>query len=123
MKIEHHIKSKRYTLSNDNIKNGDLVYPIANGRCLDDGSWILHSFYWTEFMFPNEPHRVINTKHGTYKPYQIRTDHGYGPIEKYYKIIKVEEQVKKGESRFGASYHWIDITESELKTIKSKNDE
>lgn len=94
MKIERYHDGLRYTLSNDNLKVGDKVYPIANGRCLDGGGWILHGFDFGEWSsFPQDPHTILNLKHSDYKPYEIRTDHGFGPVEKYYKIIKVEERI------------------------------
>jgi hypothetical protein len=50
MKIEHITKGIRYTLSNENLEVGDKVYPIAQGRCLDDGSWILHDITFKKYM-------------------------------------------------------------------------
>jgi hypothetical protein len=95
MVIEHYHNKLRYTLSNDNLKVGDLVYPIAEGRCLDDGGWILHNFDFRDFCsgFPDEPHTILNLNYSTYKPEEVRTSHGFGPIEMYYKIIKVEERI------------------------------
>jgi uncharacterized protein (DUF2249 family) len=98
MIIEHYHNKLRYTLSNDNLEVGDEVYPIANGRCLDDDGWILHNFDFRDFMcgFPDEPHIIkdLNYDNGRQgKPYQVRTDHGHSPIECYYKIIKIEERI------------------------------
>lgn len=91
MKVEHVLDNYRYTLSNDNLKVNDEVFPIAFGRCLDNGDWILHKFEWGEHSgFPNSPHIIQDLSHSNYKPYQVRTDHGYGPCEKYFKIIKKE---------------------------------
>ncbi|MFW5847494.1 MAG: hypothetical protein ACOCVF_01055 [bacterium] len=96
MEIEKYLNGKfRYLLSNENLKEGDKVYPIANGRCRDDGSWILHGFNFEESLsgFPDNPHTIINLKYSDYKPYEVKTDKGYSPIECYYKIIKVEEKI------------------------------
>lgn len=95
MKIEHYHDGLRYTLSNENLKVGDKVFPIANGRCLDDGGWILHDFDFREFCsgFPNEPHTIQNLNYSDIKSYQIKTDHGFGPIEIYYKILKIEQKI------------------------------
>ena len=62
----------RYTLSNENLKVGDEVYPIAIGRCLDDGGWILHELDFRGFMsgFPNEPHIIKNLNHDNGRQYQ-----------------------------------------------------
>lgn len=100
----------RYTLSNENLKVGDKVYSIADGRCLDGGGWIFHNFDYSECSsgFPNEPHTILDLHHGDYKPYEIRTDFGFGPIESYFKIIKKEHQVKENDRMF-ASYIWIEI--------------
>jgi hypothetical protein len=99
MKVEKVFEGIRYTFSNDNLKENDEVYPIAMGRCLDDGGWILHGFDFRDFLsgFPNEPHTIKCLNHSKYKPEQIRTDMGYGPIECYYKVIKREKQIKESE--------------------------
>ena len=110
MKTEKFHNNIRYTLSNEDLKIGDKVYPIAKGRCLDNGDWILHNFDYRDFMsgFPDEPHTILNLKYSDYKPYEIQTDKGYGPIESYYKIIKMEKQIKEGEG-FATNYKWIEI--------------
>ena len=68
--------------------------------------------------FPNEPHIIkdLNYDNGSQgKAYQVRTDKGYSPIESYFKIIKMEEQIKVRESMFGGSYEWIEIDNSKQK--------
>jgi hypothetical protein len=42
--------------------------------------------------FPNEPHIILDLKHSDYKPYEVRTDHGYSPKERYFKIVKKEKR-------------------------------
>ena len=117
MKIERYHEGIRYTLSNDDLKVGDKVYPIGNGRCLDDGGWILHNLDYRDFMsgFPEEPHTMLdlnydNGKQG--KAYETRTDHGYGPKESYYKIVKKEKR-KEIEQIPGqlhrSSFDWEDV--------------
>jgi len=117
MQIERVHEGIRYTLSNEGIQTGDEVFPIANGRCLDGGGWILHDFDFQDFVsgFPNEPHIIETLKHSDYKPYEVRTDHGYGPIEIYYKIVRVERKVKVRESIFGGSYEWQEFDKKELR--------
>ena len=94
MKIEKVHNKIRYTFSNENLKVGDEVYPIAYGRCLDNGEWVLNDFDFRDFMcgFSNEPHIIedLNYDNGRQgKPYQVRTNKGFSPIECYYKIIKI----------------------------------
>lgn len=103
----------RYTLSNENLKVGDKVYPIASGRCLDNGGWILHDFDFSDFMsgFPDEPHIIENLKYSTYKPYQTKTDRGFSPKECYYKIIKMEEKIVISKSMFGDFKGWVEVSE------------
>lgn len=119
MKIEKVYNKIRYTLSNENLKVGDEVFPIANGRCLDGGGWILHDLDFRDFMsgFPDEPHIIIdlnyNGRQG--KAYQVRTDKGYSPIERYYKIVKLEKRIKVRDSIFGGSYEWVEIENSKQK--------
>jgi hypothetical protein len=110
MNVEKVHNGIRYTLSNDDLKVGDKVFPIAWGRCLDDGGWILHDIDFRELTsgFPDEPHEILDLKHSDYKPYEVRTDHGYSPSECYYKIIKKEKQVKD-TTRMFASYKWEEI--------------
>lgn len=111
MKVEKVYNGIRYTLSNENLAVGDKVYPIARGRCLDDGSWILHEINfgnaWTGF--PEEPHTILDLKYSAdYKPYEVRTDMGYSPIECYYKIIKMEKHEEYMRGIF-KSYKWVEI--------------
>lgn len=114
MKIEHHHNGTRYTLSNDNILNGDKVYPIARGRTIDN-DWILSDLDFREFMcgFPDNPHIIMDMTNSDYKPYEVRTSCGYGPKEMYFKVIKKEVKVNtpppKGQL-FGWKYDWVDIT-------------
>ena len=95
MKIEKVLNGIRYTLSNENLMKGDSVFPIASGRVTDNDEWILHTIEYkpSSTGFPDEPHIIKDLEHSTYKPYQIHTNHGYGPIETYYKIIKKEHKV------------------------------
>lgn len=103
MKIEKYHNGIRYTLSNENLQVNDKVFPIANGRCTEDGGWILHNFDFRDF--PNDPHTILDLNHSDYKPYEVRTDYGYSPIESYFKIIKKE---KKEKSPFTET-KWIEI--------------
>ncbi len=111
MNIEKVHKDIRYTLSNDNLQNGDKVYPIAQGRCIENG-WILHGFNFKNYCsgFPDEPHTILNLNHSEYKPYQVRTDHGYSAIESYYKIIKKEKQIdNRREGSLFSKWEWIEF--------------
>ena len=116
MKVERVFKNIRYTLSNENLSNGDKVYPIAEGRTLDDGSFILHDFSWEDYMsgFPDEPHIILNINYSDYKPYEVQTDMGFSPVECYYKIIKKEKQVPEREKREGDIFApmliWVEIS-------------
>ncbi len=108
MKVEKVIDDLRYTLSNEELKNGDEVFHIANGRCLDDDDWILHEIKF-DLDFPNHPHILMDNKYSDLKPYQVKTDKEYGPIESYFKIIKKEHcQMVKEKGRF-AQYKWFEI--------------
>ncbi len=111
MKVEKVYKGIRYTFSNENLQVGDEVFPIASGRCLDGGGWILHEISFEDYMtgFPDEPHIIKNLEHSDYKPYQIQTDKGYGPIEQYFKIIKKEHQVLQRPEAIFKTYKWEEI--------------
>ncbi len=114
MEIEHvHNREIRYTLQNHDLKVGDKVYPIASGRCREDGKWVLHELNWEDYMtgFPDEPHTIKAFKKANGKRYrEIVTDHGYSPEPCYYKIIKQEIQVKENKDMF-PEYKWVEMSE------------
>jgi len=95
MIIRHQYKDVDYILSNENLQEGDKVYPISRGRTCEPGNWkqayhIHYNYDFRDFMsgFPDDPHIIVDLAYSTTsKAYQIHTDHGFGPIEMYYKII------------------------------------
>lgn len=114
MKIERVHDKVRYTLSNENLNVGDRVFPIAWGRCLPDGGWILHNLDFDEAVsgFPNEPHIIkdLNYDSGVGgKKLHIRTDKGYSHRDCYFKIVKIEEHVKVRKTAFGDSYEYVEV--------------
>lgn len=116
MVIEKYHEKIRYTLTNDNLKEGDEVFPIGRGRVRDDDTFILTELRYEDYMtgFPDEPHKILNVKHSDYKPYEVRTDHGYSPVECYYKIIKKEERIVEYEETAGGlrlttRNEWVEI--------------
>lgn len=117
MQVEHIRNGIRYTLSNEDLRVGDSVFPIANGRCLDNGGWILHGFDFRDFIsgFPDDPHIIEDLNYDSSqqgKDYQVKTNYGYSPIERYYKIIRMEEKLKVRDNIFGGSiYEWIEINQ------------
>ncbi len=85
------VGGKTYIFSNENLKKGDKVFPISDGFIGDDGKYYHQCFNFDSILsdFPDEPHVIINLKHSNYKPYEVRTDKGYGPIESYYKVMNI----------------------------------
>lgn len=122
MKTEKVHNGIRFTLSNENLAVGDKVYPIAWGRCLDGGDWIFHNYDYSFACssFPTEPHTILDLHHSDYKPYQVRTKEGFGPIEIYYKIIKMEKQETEPK-RFGLT-KWVEI-EINIEQLKTEDNE
>lgn len=111
MKVETVHEGIRYTLSNEGLKTNDKAFPIAFGRCLDNDGWILHGFTFEDYCtgFPNDPHTLIDLKYSDYKPEQVRTNKGFGPIEIYYRIIKREKkEIVKPDDMF-KTYKWEEI--------------
>jgi hypothetical protein len=110
MVVEEVHNEIRYTLSNDNLQPNDKVFPIASGRCLDGGGWILHGFDFRDFIsgFPDEPHTILDLKNSDYKPEEVHTDHGYGPVEIYYKVIKMEKYRVVTYGRY-STMEWVEI--------------
>lgn len=99
MKTETTIGKVRYILSNDNLNVSDKVFCIGRGRC-ENGEFIFHHFDYNAEEFPHNPHTIIDLFNSDYKPYEIKTDMGYGPKESYFKIISVFELTEKKTGRF-----------------------
>lgn len=88
-----------YIFTNEGLKEGDKVFPIVRGRVIDG------EFYYSDIIlvngmistsfdyctgFPKEPHTIVDLKYDeSYKSYEVRTDHGYGPVESYFKIERI----------------------------------
>lgn len=74
-------------MTNEDLQVGDKVYPISHGRT-KDGKYEHEYFDFRDFMsgYPDEPHTILDLHHSDDKGYEIRTDMGYGPREKYFKI-------------------------------------
>jgi len=100
MKVEHIHEGKRYVFSDEGIVAGTAVFPIANGRINSDNEFVFHDFTFEDYMtgFPDEPHTILDTKYSTYKPYEVRTDHGFGPIEKYFRLVLIEDLPPRNSS-------------------------
>jgi hypothetical protein len=97
MKIKHKYNGKTYTLSNENLQNGDKVYPISRGKSNSEKFTYEHwGFDWRNFMcgWKSEPHTLLDIHYSDYKPYEVKTDHGFGPVEHYFKILYVEPILK-----------------------------
>jgi len=111
MLTEKYHEGIRYTFSNENLQIGDKVFPIADGRVREDGSFILHNFSFEDYStgFPDEPHTIIDLKHSDYKPYEVRTEYGYSPAECYYKIIKKEHQITENPESLFKRKIWVEI--------------
>lgn len=101
-----------YTLSNENLKVGDYVYPISNGVSNDETHTYKHEYFdFNEVVssFPNDPHIILDLHHSESKAYEIRTSKGYGPVEKYFKIISQKLSVQKLEEfiRYYVPKGWV----------------
>jgi hypothetical protein len=93
----HNYNGKIYTLSNENLQVGDKVYPISQGKC--DSKNFTYEHWEFDYRlvctgWKSEPHTILDLHYSTYKPYEIHTDYGFGPVEHYFKIIKVEPIIK-----------------------------
>jgi len=95
MQTTHTYNGKIYTLSNEGLVEGDKVFPISFGTT-ENGIFTHEYFKFFEWdYFPDDPHTIEDLYYSDFKPYEIKTDHGFGPIEKYYKIISIED-IKEG---------------------------
>lgn len=107
MTIETVFDGVRYTLSNENLQEGDKVFPIAEGRITKSNVFIFHNLNYEKSGFPDDPHIIEALNYSKYKPYEINTNQGYGPREKYFKIIKKERRVEiQNLSSFFRTYKW-----------------
>jgi len=95
MIIKHKYNGKEYTLSNENLKVGDKVYSISWGKSdIETNTYEHYRFDFTFCMsgWISDPHIIEDLHHDKkYKPYEIRTNNGYGPVEAYFKIINTVE--------------------------------
>ena len=70
--------SIKYTLTNENIEIGDIVFPIHN---------VYGEIYFNDI--PHFPHTVISIDDEI-----ITTDRGYSEKDRYFKIINFVKKVK-----------------------------
>jgi len=88
MITRHKHEGRIYVLSNEGIEVGDEVFPISQGRLVNDEYQHREfDFRWFMSGFPSDPHKMLDLEHSDYRPFQCRTDHGFGPIEKYFRIV------------------------------------
>lgn len=93
MKVEHIHEGKFYRFTNEDLLVGDLVFPIAHGHIIE-GEFYFWEFDFRDFCsgFPDEPHTILDLKYSDDKAYEVRTSHGFGPKEIYFKLIDVVER-------------------------------
>jgi len=94
----------KYILCNNDLEVGDKVFPLCAGL-IEDGNFIhknicLDRYHDGSLMcgLPNDAHIIKDLNYSVYKPYEILTDHEYGPKEKYFKIISVEDSIMIDET-------------------------
>lgn len=90
-----------YVFSNDGIMVGDETFTITDNQ-LVDGECTLTGLRLRSGMrsdekeyctgFPNDPHIILDLEHSADRSHQVRTNHGYGPIESYFKVVRVIER-------------------------------
>ena len=86
---------KRYLLSNEDLKVGDKTFPLTEGQTINGEYYVRNirnpktdRFFDACTSFPHDPHIIENLHHNDdFKPYEVRTNKGYGPREKYFKIV------------------------------------
>lgn len=100
MKVEHYIGDYRYLLSNENLQIGDKVFSLIGGRFVD-GEMHYHNIHFPENF--EDPSTITSIS----KEY-IYTNRGYGHPPRYFKIVKVERQVKDDSGRF-VRWNWEDV--------------
>ncbi len=87
MKISLYVNNHQYFFTNEDLKVGDEVWPLTSGYN-ENGVYYVSSIT-RDYFEPNEPHIIQNLKHSDTKSYEVRTNHGYGPRECYFKLIPV----------------------------------
>jgi hypothetical protein len=94
-------KKADYIFSNEGLAVGDQVFPIVDSQLI--GSvWCLTGLRLRSGMqsdekeyctgFPNDPHTILNLNHSDDRSHEVRTTHGYGPVEGYFRLVKVIER-------------------------------
>lgn len=90
MIVKHQHNGFEYEFSNSGeLSVGDLVFPISMGLTTG-GQYYHHEFDFRDFMcgFPDDPHMVRDPHHSSNKTHEVHTSHGFGPREKYFRIIQ-----------------------------------
>ena len=95
MIVKHKYNGKEYTLSNEDLKVGDKVYSISKG-IIKDGKHVHENFDFKNVMsgWKSEPHTILDLHYSNYPPYEVHTDHGFGCVEQYFKILYIEPILK-----------------------------
>jgi hypothetical protein len=97
MIVKHKYNGKIYTLTNENLHEGDKVYGIDWGKIIDNKRLEHYHFDWRKVVsgWMGEPHTITDMHYSKDdKAYEISTNHGYGSREHYFKIISVEPILK-----------------------------
>lgn len=77
-----------YLLTNKDLKVGDKVFPMTHGYTQGKTYYVFEVDTSLACSgWPSEPHTILDLHHSDDKGYEIRTDKGYGPREKYFKLI------------------------------------
>jgi hypothetical protein len=123
MIIKHKYNGKEYTLTNENLHEGDKVYGISWGRTIGDKhnheyfDWRLVVSGWI-----SEPHTITDMHYSKDdKAYEISTNHGYGPREHYFKILYIEP-ILKLRPPTGTAEAMTFMMEHEMKKLVRKSD-
>jgi len=93
MKLVIYSEERKYLLSNKNIDLGDRVYPMTNGQIINEDYYVnevLHEDNRTGF--PDDPHIIKDLDYSGDKRYEVITNKGYGPREKFFRIVATKEK-------------------------------
>lgn len=82
------LNGKEVTLTNEGLKVGDQVFPISSGTT-ESGKYVHLEFNFKEAIsgWHSRPHTIQSFYMDGPVQY-LRTDKGYSPVEKYFKIVE-----------------------------------
>lgn len=87
MKLAKYIPESGWVFfSNEDLQVGDETFTLVWGYTPNQEHFVT-DIRWQDYD-PRDPHIILDLNHSPSKSHEVRTNHGYGPKESYFKIIQ-----------------------------------